>query len=68
MAVKKGTVKEPVYEYVGNLVKVRWGDGGVVPEALSGMYTHMSQAKQAVEVYLASRRTPKNAKANTGNK
>ena len=64
--VKKGALREPELYFKGNLVAIRWVGGGEVPQALSGLYTSRTGALQAIEEYKATRRTPKNAKANTG--
>ena len=64
----KDTVKEVEYYFVGNLVKIKWKDGGVVPNDLSGSYTSKHVAQTAVDEYLRTRRAPKNAKSNSGTK
>lgn len=66
--VEKGTVKETELVSVGNLKKIRWKDGGKVPEALSGLYTSEHSAQKAIDQYLKTRRTPTNAKAKSGTK
>lgn len=64
----KDTVKEVEFYSIGNLIKVKWKDGGVVPKDLSGSYTSKHVAQVAVDHYLRTRRTPKNAKARSGTK
>lgn len=64
----KDTVKEVEFYFIGNLVRVKWKDGGVVPDALSGSYTSKHVAQADVDEYLRTRRTPKNAKPSTGTK
>lgn len=66
--VAKGTTKQPVYSYQGNLVSIAWEGGGEVPKALSGLYTSKHDAAEAVEEYMTKRRTPKNAKTDAGTK
>lgn len=56
--MKQALLKNNGYGYL-----VYWEDGGQVPEALSGLYTSPTEANKAIEAYLKTRRTPKNAKA-----
>ncbi len=58
----KGSLKTPVFFYKGNLVHIRWESGGEVPQALAGAYTSPTEAQKAVDEYMKTRRTPKNAK------
>jgi hypothetical protein len=43
--------KEIQFTYVGNLLKVSFKDGGVIPQDLSGFYTSEREATIAVHRY-----------------
>jgi hypothetical protein len=36
----------------GNSVRVRWKEGGVLPEVLKGVWTDMEKAAQSINIYL----------------
>jgi len=60
----KGTIKdlEIVASDQPNLMKIKYKDGGEIPELLQGLWNNRGMAQQQIDLYLLSR-TPKKAAA-----